>query len=486
LKALSSGKAPNTDTYVPGFRLGTGQIIPFMITSVASQNIRKLTGPAAPLGFNARREVVSWLITDSASPNVGVCGVVPGTDGGVEKQTPTVGSSAYTNKVTTTSWTNAQNLAYKKPTKQSTIGWGGASKRGVDGNKNSTYGGASCTHTDGRTKGPWWRVDLGKSVQPNFVNIIHRSDCCGDRLKGASVYFANTDDIKVAIKGKACGTTLMARNGVNEIIKCATSATAGRYAFVYTTRTTSLTICEFGVHAAAATTTTKSTPVKWVAYKANAECGKSPCGGCNGGWGVNMECHYKGRSSAGHDNVYGYLATYIKSDKAKTVELQTGSDDGHMTYLNGKLVLDKRKACRCYASSQDRKSVQLKAGWNVLTMKVGERGGNFGAVVSFKSTVGLCASIDGKNCYAKKCAKVGVNQAVCGVIPGDDGGVAKQQPQIGQTAYTDKTKAVKWVAYKENQLCGKSECGGCNGGWGVNMECHYKGKSSAAVALGAS
>ena len=223
--------------------------------------------------------------------------------------------------------------------------------------------------------------------------------------------------------------------------------------------------------------------ITWVRYKDNGKCGVSSCGGCNNGYGVNMECHYVGKSSAGHDNVFGWLATYVKADKDRKVELWAGSDDGHMTYLNGALVIDNQKACRCYSDGQDKMTVTLKVGWNTIIMKVGEKGGNFGAVAGFTDTTGLCASYDGKTCDSTDCKAQKAGATLCGVIPGHDGvvGVNSEKPKNGANAYVEPftKKQIKWVPYRENGLCGKSACGGCNGGWGVNMECHFTGKTSA-------
>jgi len=99
-----------------------------------------------------------------------------------------------------------------------------------------------------------------------------------------------------------------------------------------------------------------------------------------------------------------YAATYIKADKIRVVTLKTGSDDDHMTYLNGKLVIDLRNGCRCYGSGQDKATVTLSPGWNTLIAKVGENGGNFGYVAGFDKVDGLCASLD----PTKGCGYIGL------------------------------------------------------------------------------
>ena len=69
------------------------------------------------------------------------------------------------------------NLARGKPAFQKDMGWGGLPARGVDGNRNGQWGGASCTHTNIHSQA-WWAVDLGKESQISRVSISNRADCC--------------------------------------------------------------------------------------------------------------------------------------------------------------------------------------------------------------------------------------------------------------------------------------------------------------------
>jgi hypothetical protein len=41
------------------------------------------------------------------------------------------------------------------------------------------------------------------------------------------------------------------------------------------------------------------------------------------------------------NNDQGYAATYLVSNKARTVELRISSNDGHMVWFNGELVAKK-------------------------------------------------------------------------------------------------------------------------------------------------
>ena len=363
---------------------------------------------------------------------------------------------------------------------QSSEGWGGASARAVDGNSNPQYGGDSCTHTNG--KPAWWQVDLGQSVNVKTVVVVHRGDCCGDRLNTAKIYIGDKDggtlksaaELAALKKMTLCGTIKddkkMDPPAHTEYINCA-KVTAGRYVNIFLEGGTSggqhMTLCEIMVYADKDTYTdgkdkcasgkkkaapppagfnarmemipwlvsknsidkaaddtscgikvaaldfkadvqpkanTKTGTVTWVPYRFNFRGGNSGCGGCNGGWGVDLECHYAGGASAGHDKAMAYAATYIKADKIRVVTLKTGSDDGHMTYLNGKLVIDLRNGCRCYGSGQDKATVTLSPGWNTLIAKVGENGGNFGYVAGFDKVDGLCASLD----PTKGCGYIGL------------------------------------------------------------------------------
>ena len=86
------------------------------------------------------------------------------------------------------------NVAFQKPTLQSSTGYYGVSSRAVDGNTNSDYfGGSSCTHTN-RQRNAWWRVDLGRVWAVGKVKITNRGDCCEHRLRAFEVRVGNKDN----------------------------------------------------------------------------------------------------------------------------------------------------------------------------------------------------------------------------------------------------------------------------------------------------
>merc|ERR1712022_90320 len=89
-----------------------------------------------------------------------------------------------------------KNLAKGKPTRQSSTGWGGSSKRAVDGNTNQRFGGRSCTHTR-KNKKAWWKVDLKGKYKVDTVKVYNRADCCGNRLNG----------FRVDVSGQKCAAT---------------------------------------------------------------------------------------------------------------------------------------------------------------------------------------------------------------------------------------------------------------------------------------
>jgi hypothetical protein len=77
-------------------------------------------------------------------------------------------------------------LSQGRPTKQSSVGWGGVPQRAVDGNVNGRYGRRTTTHTK-YNKNNWWLVDLQRKTKVYTVLIHNRVDCCQNRINGAQV-----------------------------------------------------------------------------------------------------------------------------------------------------------------------------------------------------------------------------------------------------------------------------------------------------------
>ncbi|WP_106089258.1 galactose-binding domain-containing protein [Enhygromyxa salina] len=79
-----------------------------------------------------------------------------------------------------------RNLAYGRPTTQSSTEFGGSASRAVDGGTNGDWDKGSVTHTASENQA-WWRVDLGSMRTVNDVTVRNRTDCCGQRLSNYKV-----------------------------------------------------------------------------------------------------------------------------------------------------------------------------------------------------------------------------------------------------------------------------------------------------------
>ena len=84
------------------------------------------------------------------------------------------------------------NPALGKVATQSSVLDGGVAPRAVDGNTSGLWWENSTTITQYDNQ-PWWQVDLGASSRIDFIQIWSRTDCCGERLNGATVFISPTD-----------------------------------------------------------------------------------------------------------------------------------------------------------------------------------------------------------------------------------------------------------------------------------------------------
>lgn len=76
-----------------------------------------------------------------------------------------------------------------------------------------------------------------------------------------------------------------------------------------------------------------------------------------------------------------YACARLDSPVAQEAELRIGSDDGCAAWLNGELVHDVLDAARGVVVDQDRVRVRLRAGENILLLKIAQLGGNWGLSV---------------------------------------------------------------------------------------------------------
>lgn len=85
--------------------------------------------------------------------------------------------------------TGPVNLALGKATSQSTDLGGWPSWKAVDGVQSG--GIWDITHTATGDQAPWWRLNLGQEQLVGSIVVYNRTDCCSERLNGATVELSN-------------------------------------------------------------------------------------------------------------------------------------------------------------------------------------------------------------------------------------------------------------------------------------------------------
>jgi hypothetical protein len=83
----------------------------------------------------------------------------------------------------------------------------------------------------------------------------------------------------------------------------------------------------------------------------------------------------------------GYLQTWVWSPQKQKVTAEVGSDDGIKIWLNRKVVHN-NNARRGVEPGEDKFEVTLNKGWNDLTLKVSNGGGDWGACIRFRTKDG--------------------------------------------------------------------------------------------------
>ena len=91
-------------------------------------------------------------------------------------------------------------------------------------------------------------------------------------------------------------------------------------------------------------------------------------------------------TKTGSDQVIYYFATSINSSSEQEALLSIGSDDGIQIWLNGDKIHDHR-VTRALAAAQDKVKVKLKAGKNLLLLKLDQGNGAGGMTVSLETRV---------------------------------------------------------------------------------------------------
>ena len=112
------------------------------------------------------------------------------------------GSSGYSNESTvqTTGSPGVTNIAFGKPSLQSSTAYGGVASRANDNNTNGAWSGLSVAHT-GNELSPYWQVDLQSVYSITNIEVWNRTDgCCITRLSDFYVFvsddpFASTNPL---------------------------------------------------------------------------------------------------------------------------------------------------------------------------------------------------------------------------------------------------------------------------------------------------
>jgi parallel beta-helix repeat protein len=107
------------------------------------------------------------------------------------------------------------NLAFLKPTIQSSYQFWTTGAEAVDGNTDGMSGNGSVTHTDYENQ-PWWQVDLQGLYNITRVNIYNRTDCCSGRLSNFGILISPDGIVWQTIHypGQAGNLTIMETGGV--------------------------------------------------------------------------------------------------------------------------------------------------------------------------------------------------------------------------------------------------------------------------------
>jgi HEAT repeat protein len=89
----------------------------------------------------------------------------------------------------------------------------------------------------------------------------------------------------------------------------------------------------------------------------------------------------------GGEQRVAYLRTAVWSETARDLSLEMGSDDGLKVWWNGQVVLS-HNTQRAVAPGQEKATVPLHAGWNLLLLKVTQNNQGWGAVARFANPDG--------------------------------------------------------------------------------------------------
>ncbi|XP_067662032.1 fucolectin-like [Haliotis asinina] len=137
-----------------------------------------------------------------------------------------------------------ENIAFGKPTRQSSTWRDFVPGYGVDGHTGQHLFVDKCTHTnDTGENQPWWEVDLTADYTVESLRITNRVDCCAARLANFNVSVSHD----VGGHYKLCYFHQGTYGTTTKSIFCSQN-TAGRYLRIQLTGFERLTLCEVEVY----------------------------------------------------------------------------------------------------------------------------------------------------------------------------------------------------------------------------------------------
>jgi len=105
------------------------------------------------------------------------------------------------------------------------------------------------------------------------------------------------------------------------------------------------------------------------------------------GWRVDLD------KLLGGDNQVAYLVTWVWSPSEQASQLQLGSDDGIVAWVND-VEVHRNPEERGLTPAQDRVQVHLNQGWNRLMLKISQAGGDWAACARFRDPLGGPLSLE--------------------------------------------------------------------------------------------
>ncbi|KAJ8340851.1 hypothetical protein SKAU_G00331420 [Synaphobranchus kaupii] len=144
-----------------------------------------------------------------------------------------------------------ENVAVRGTATQSTLlrstdGLYGHADNAIDGNRDSNFYHASCSHTNFENN-PWWRVDLLQTYVVASVTITNRGDCCANRINGAEIHIGDSLENN-GIDNPQCSVVDSLAAGETRTFQCELPL-SGRYVTVFLPRAERLHLCEVEVNA---------------------------------------------------------------------------------------------------------------------------------------------------------------------------------------------------------------------------------------------